>query len=164
MNNSQLCPRLQEVQNSIEGNRIMNDIIDRTERVKQARQILTSVLSGRYIGKAQEEAIREALKGDDWQFFADKINELVVLIGQTPRTYQNPGKGDETMCYLHYFKHSFDAYITEIDIIPDLNQCFGYADLGFGPELGYISLPELLANGVELDLHFEPRPWSQICC
>ena len=33
-------------------------------------------------------------------------------------------------------------------------QAFGIADLGMGPELGYISIPELLANGAELDLYY----------
>jgi hypothetical protein len=34
-------------------------------------------------------------------------------------------------------------------------QAFGIADLGMGAELGYISIPELLENGAELDLYFK---------
>ena len=34
-------------------------------------------------------------------------------------------------------------------------QAFGIADLGMGyRELGYISIPELLENGAELDLYY----------
>ena len=36
-------------------------------------------------------------------------------------------------------------------------QAFGLADLGYGPEYGYISIEELLENGVELDFHYRPR-------
>ena len=36
-------------------------------------------------------------------------------------------------------------------------QAFGVADLGMGPEAGYISIPELLENGAELDLYFTPK-------
>ena len=37
-------------------------------------------------------------------------------------------------------------------------QAFGIADLGMGRELGYISIPELLENGAEIDLYFKPQP------
>ena len=37
------------------------------------------------------------------------------------------------------------------------------ADLGMGyRELGYISIPELLANGAELDLHYRPKTIGEI--
>jgi hypothetical protein len=33
----------------------------------------------------------------------------------------------------------------------------------FEKELGYISIAELLRNGAELDLHFEPRAIKYFC-
>ena len=33
-------------------------------------------------------------------------------------------------------------------------QAFGIADLGMGAGLGYISIPELLENGAELDIYY----------
>jgi hypothetical protein len=33
---------------------------------------------------------------------------------------------------------------------------------GYEPELGYISIEELLENGAELDLHWTPKPFSKI--
>jgi hypothetical protein len=41
-------------------------------------------------------------------------------------------------------------------------QAFGLACM-FEKELGYISIAELLRNGAELDLHFEPRAIKYFC-
>ena len=42
-------------------------------------------------------------------------------------------------------------------------QAFGIADLGKGRELGYISIPELLENGAELDLYYtEPKTIGEL--
>jgi len=42
-------------------------------------------------------------------------------------------------------------------------QAFGIADLGIGfRELGYISIPELLENGAELDLYFQPKTIGEL--
>lgn len=43
-----------------------------------------------------------------------------------------------------------DWYITEKAMSDEQNKAFGLADLGYGGEIGYISI-------VELDLHFEPK-------
>jgi len=40
-------------------------------------------------------------------------------------------------------------------------QAFGLADMG-SPELGYISIVELLQKGVELDLHWTQKKLSEI--
>jgi hypothetical protein len=48
-------------------------------------------------------------------------------------------------------------YITEKDSEKEQVQAFGLADLGYGPEYGYISIEELLENGVMLDFHYESR-------
>ena len=44
----------------------------------------------------------------------------------------------------------------------EMLQAFGYADIGYGPEAGYISIEELLENDVELDLYWTPRPWGEV--
>jgi hypothetical protein len=58
--------------------------------------------------------------------------------------------------WLHYFTHGGDYWITERDMASEQLQAFGLADIGYGPELGYISIVELLENGAELDLHYSP--------
>jgi len=66
------------------------------------------------------------------------------------------------IAHLHYFTGSGDWYITERDTSTEQHQAFGLADLGYGGELGYISIAELIANNVELDLHFTPQPLAQL--
>ena len=62
---------------------------------------------------------------------------------------------------LHYFSPSMDWYIVEFD--KDLNEFFGYVNTGYGAELGYTSLTEILENrDIQLDLYFEPTPWSAV--
>lgn len=41
-------------------------------------------------------------------------------------------------------------------------QAFGLADLGYGGELGYISIVELLECGAELDLHWTPQTLAEV--
>jgi hypothetical protein len=69
------------------------------------------------------------------------------------------------MFYLHYFRGSCDWYIMEKDIDSHgdgQSQAFGLADLGYGGELGYISIQELCECGVELDLHFKPISFGEL--
>ncbi len=69
---------------------------------------------------------------------------------------------------LHYFGGSADAWIVELDCgaaddtpADYQRQAWGKVDLGWGAELGYVSIPELLSAGLELDLHWQPRPVSE---
>ena len=82
-----------------------------------------------------------------------------------PQTYEQDGMGEQAIAHLHYFTSGCDWYITERDSDPDGEgqiQAFGSANLGYGPELGYISIKELLENGAELDLYFTPCTLSSL--
>lgn len=109
-----------------------------------------------FMGHAQRNAIKQALLGEEREFFLDKLESLAGRIRSMAQTYDQDGKGDQATAFLHYFRGGCDWYITEKDRAGEQLQAFGQADLGYGPELGYISLVELLACGVELDLHFTP--------
>lgn len=50
-------------------------------------------------------------------------------------------KTSDVTAHIHYFAGRCNWYITEYD--PETGEAFGVADLGHGPELGYISLPEM---------------------
>ena len=118
-----------------------------------------------FMGNQQVRAMREGLRGEESQFFIDKFMELGDSIESMPETYGQDGKGDQAVAYLHYFNSSMDWYITEKDCDPDNEgqiQAFGLADLGYGAELGYISIKELIENNVELDLYFEPQTLAVI--
>jgi len=69
------------------------------------------------------------------------------------------------VAHLHYFLGSADWWIVEKDSDPDSAgqiQAFGIADLGMGPELGYISIPELLEVRAELDFYHTPKTVAEI--
>jgi len=126
--------------------------MNRHAEAKTALEELTQ-----FIGRSQMEAVRILLRGEERQYFADKACELRDLIVSMPKTYEQEGKGDEAIIYLHYFIGNCDWYIIEKDSEEEQLQAFGIADLGYGPEYGYISIPELLENRAELDFHYQPR-------
>ncbi|MHB1581954.1 MAG: hypothetical protein ACYCQM_14600, partial [Acidithiobacillus sp.] len=62
----------------------------------------------------------------------------------------------------HYFTSGFDWYITEKDMTgAGIDQAFGLA-IAPERELGYISIRELVANGAELDLYFDPTTLANL--
>lgn len=111
-----------------------------------------------FMSAQQRNAVKQFMQGEEKQFFYDKMVELADIIRNMPHTYQQRNE-DQPTYYLHYFKGGADWHIAEKDKLGDGTlQAFGHADLfGDGGELGYINIDELVANGVELDLHFEPQ-------
>ncbi len=114
----------------------------------------------RFAPSSQIDALYEGIRGEEGEFFKAKIFEMSKLISAMPKTYEQEGKGDQAVVHLHYFKGGCDWFITEKDVEtpeePGQYQAFGLADLGYGGELGYISIVELIRNGVELDLYWTP--------
>lgn len=116
-----------------------------------------------FVSRAQLSALADGCRSQEKDFFFDKFQEYAERIGTMPKSYEQDGKGDEAVAFLHYFRGGSDFYITEKDAEPGQNQAFGLAILNEGePELGYISIAELVASHVELDLHFEPRTLREV--
>lgn len=114
----------------------------------------------------QIRVIVNSMRGEEKQFFFNKVCELAELINKMPKTYEQDGKGDQATAYLHYFRGNMDWYITEKDEGSPEDQrqiqAFGLADLGYGSELGYISIVEILENQIELDMYFTPTTLENI--
>ena len=116
-----------------------------------------------FIGYGQRQALLAGLRGNEEEGIAEKILDIELLIGSMPKTYEQDGKGDDAVAYLHYFINGIDAYITEKDMEgKGTEQAMGWQDLGYGGELGYICIDELLAVGAELDLFFIPKTLKEI--
>ena len=116
-----------------------------------------------FIGHAQRRALAVGLRGEEADFFREKIAEYAERILTMPKTYEQDGQGENAIVSLHYFAGGqANWWITEKDADTDgegQHQAFGLADLfGDGGELGYISIVELVANGAELDLYWTPKP------
>ena len=116
----------------------------------------------KFITPAELAAIAGNIDGEEGEFFVNKLAELETLFKTMPKTYDQDGKGDDAIVYLHYFRGGMDWYITERDMEAEQHQAFGLADLGYGGELGYISIQELIDNGVELDLYWEPKTLGEV--
>ena len=117
----------------------------------------------RFINPRQLKFTLSLCKGEEGQFFIDKLAELQALITGMPKTYDQNGKGDNAIVYLHYFKNGADWFVTEKDMEEKQLQAFGLADIfRDGGELGYISIEELLKNNVELDYHWTPKTLGEV--
>ena len=127
------------------------------------KQTLGRTDVGNFIPKDQLTTMLKLERGEEGQFFRDKVKELADQIASMPATYGQDGKGDQAVAHLHYFSSGADWYITEKDMDGGVDQAFGLADLGDGGELGYISIRELAAvRGVSLDLHWTPKTLAEI--
>ena len=116
-----------------------------------------------FICRSQLLILQSNTKGEEGEFFNSKIKELKNLFETMPKTYEQDGKGKDAIAYLHYFKNDCDWYITERDMEQEQLQAFGLACLnGDYPEIGYISIVELLSVGAELDLYWTPKTIKEI--
>ena len=113
----------------------------------------------------QIEIIKAGFDLEEKQFFFDTVEALCNTFNTMHINYQQDGKGQDAIAHLHYFVGGNDWYITEKDQEDEQLQAFGVASLsmnGNQPELGYISIEELMKNNVEIDLHFTPKPLKEI--
>jgi len=114
---------------------------------------------------AQWKSVQHAMKGEEGAYFVEIVAELQKTFDTMPRVYEQGGKGDEAVAYLHYFIGGSDWWITERDITPGQYQAFGFVCLNGdkeNAELGYINLHEVTLVGAELDFHFKPRRLAEI--
>jgi len=106
----------------------------------------------KYLSVQQYKALSRLCKGEEREYFAEMLDELATRVETMPKIYEQDGKGDDAIVYLHYFTGGYDWYITEISG----DEGFGLCCI-FERELGYVSIPELTKVGAELDLHWTPK-------
>lgn len=112
---------------------------------------------GRFLSVPQMSVLLDGTRGEEKSYFVQVVEEMYELISKMPKTYETDGQGDKAVVVLHYFLGGCDWYITEKDMEDEQLQAFGLADLGYGGELGYISIDEITRLGAELDLHWTPK-------
>lgn len=123
---------------------------------------------GDYLPYSQFSALAQFANGEEGEAYRQIIDGWKREIDTMPRVTEQDGKGDEARVYLHYFLGGADVWITELDDRdyehPEEKnwQCFGMVDLGYGPELGYVCLPEILDAGMEMDLYWTPTTIGEI--
>ncbi len=126
-----------------------------------------------FLSKQQWSAISNDVDGLEYEF-KDVVDRLFKTITTMAKTYEQDEKGDDAICYLHYFHGNSDWYIVEKDSYIDKDngetiseqlQAFGYAVLNGdtqNAELGYISIKELTKLNVELDFYFDTTTLGKI--
>jgi hypothetical protein len=111
----------------------------------------------------QARTIRSLSRGEEGAFFRGKVADVRRILDTMPQARDTDGLGDSALVYLHYFTAGADWYITERDIETEQLQAFGLADLGYGGELGYISLVEICrCSSANLDLHWTPKTLADV--
>lgn len=138
------------------------------------KQAMESVRDGgffqRWMPNLQRLALVQALKSEEKLFFAELLTGVRDRIESMPKTYEQDGLGEDAVVHLHYFIGGIDAWVTEKDMGAGddddrQHQAFGKICLTGNKEdaeLGYISIAELIEEGVELDLYWIPKPLGQI--
>lgn len=107
--------------------------------------------------------LRSNCRGEEKDYFIDMLGKLVSTIETMPKVYEQDGLGDKAIVYLHYFTSGADFHITERDTSAEQHQAFGLADFGYGGELGYISIAEMLPHPmVNLDLYWTPKTLEEV--
>jgi hypothetical protein len=138
----------------------MSDFLDSVNKLTAAMRAVHPFLPLRQLA-----AMGQLCRGEEREFYKNKFLSLSELIESMPVTRQQDGKGKNSIAYLHYFAGGSDWYITEKDIKGGIQQAFGFASINApiqSGEFGYISIMELAAAGVELDLYFTPKPLNEI--
>lgn len=116
-----------------------------------------------FINPVQLRTIHQLARGEEGAFFVSKMKELTQTFATMPNLYKTDGQGEYAVVVLHYFGRGGDWYIIERDSTDEQHQAFGIVCLtGNYPEKGYISIAELLENGVELDLHWTPKTIGEL--
>lgn len=115
-----------------------------------------------FVGPAQLTVLYRNTYGEEGPHFRQLMTDLADRLAAMPATYEQDGLGQNAVAHLHYFKGGADWYITEKDMEEEQLQAFGVANLGHGPEMGYIRLDEITRAGVEIDLYWQPKPLHEI--
>lgn len=138
----------------------------KAQLIAEARLHLRNTLD-HFMPPIQKAVLEEGLRSEDAPDIAMTIIQIAKTVSSMPHTYQTDGQGESAIVHLHYFHGGMDWYITEKDQgdqdTSDMrqHQAFGLANMG-EPEFGYISIEELIQNGIELDLHWTPKALKEV--
>ncbi len=141
-----------------------------TETFKVEQYLSNGGFFEKWMPIGQRFALKELIKGEEGAFFVERLVAIKKRIEQMHQTYGQSG-AEDPVAHLKYFGGPVTAYITEKDkgengdwtADVDQMQAFGQiCILPNYPELGYVSIQELIENGIELDLHFEPTALSAL--
>ena len=121
----------------------------------------------KFINPNQLKLIKSLTYAEEGDHFTKLVEAFTHRIKNMPGPRETvEAETTDPICHLHYFGPNSDHWIIERDDLDDSQeQAFCFACLNDWKdcaELGYVSIPELLKNRIELDLYFEPKPLSRV--
>ena len=110
----------------------------------------------KFMPDSQAQCFLSGLSGSESSYFQDVAKKISKTVSKAPVIYETNGRGDKVKPVLHYFWGNVDIYITEID--KSSNEHFGYTNIGYGLEAGYIDLDYIFKSIplINLDFNFKP--------
>jgi len=115
-----------------------------------------------FISKPQLDVLQTGIEGEEGDYFKTLLKDTKDIIDHMPQTYDTSEMDSKDITvHLHYFLGGFDWFVTEKDMEAEQLQAFRYVKMQDN-ELGYINIKELIANHVELDLHWTPVKLSEV--
>lgn len=122
------------------------------------QQIKNRAVLATLTGVYQRRFLLDILQGEEGEHYENALANVSKVWAAMPKTYETEGQGRNALAQIHFFTGGCDWWIIERDA--DRNglgqrQAYGLASLGLSRELGYISIPEILSAGAELDLYYQ---------
>lgn len=138
-----------------------------TDKIKAETLLAKGGLLSQFMPNDERLAIKQNMRSEEGDHFAQMVINLHQRITDMPHTYQTEAIATpDKIVHLHYFGGSVDAWIVEKDMGDGTDtmqlQAYGKCTLfgeGFeDAEWGYINIRELIDNGIELDMYWTPKP------
>ena len=116
----------------------------------------------KFMPTSQALCFMDGLRGSEGSYFNDVAKKISEVIAKAPDIYETDGKGEEVKPALPYFGGNVDIYVTEID--KSSNEHFGYTNIGYGLEAGYIDLDYIFESMpmINLDFNYKTRSISEL--
>ena len=116
----------------------------------------------KFMPKSQALCFIEGLKGSESKYFQEVAKNISEIIEKAPALYETDGQGDGIKPVLHYFWGNIDIYVTEVD--KSSREHFGYTNIGYGLEAGYIDLDYIFESIplLNLDFNFKAQTISEL--
>lgn len=137
--------------------------------IHKAKRALRTTLQ-QFMPERQITTLYDSLDGEEGEWIAATVLATASVVESMPKTYETNGQGDEAKVYLHYFRGTIDAWVTEKDkgmgvMDTRQTQAFGLITLSgdkSDAELGYIDIDNLIRHNVELDLYWEVKTLAEV--
>ena len=110
----------------------------------------------KFMPRSQALCFMDGLRGSEGSYFNDVAKRISEVIEKAPALYETDGKGEEVKPVIHYFWGNVDIYITEVD--KNSREHFGYTDIGYGLEAGYVNLEYIFKSLPLINLDFDFKP------